>query len=326
MLPVLITIDTEYSSGLFGRGMATDWRENFAQTIACKNGDDEAGIFYQMDIFDRYGLKGVFFVDPLPALIWGQESVDAIVKPILERGHEVQLHLHSEWLEFTSDNLVGGRTGWHIKDFSFADQKILIEKAAHILVRAGADFPIAFRAGNYGANDDTLKALDELNILYDSSHAPGFPTSDCEINLTEGDHHPVEKNGIVEVPIASISCTGNSQRHCQITALSVHEMKSAIKFAKQAGWSNITLVSHSFEMFNRTKLRENKIIMRRFEKLCEWIAKTDGVDTATFASLHNNGMLQPQKQEYIGAQLMPHNPILTAHRIAEQLIANRLYR
>src|SRR3546814_9494722 len=43
--------------------------------------------------------------------------------------------------------------------------------AADMLVRAGAPEPVAFRAGNFGANDDTLRALDALGFLFDSSRS-----------------------------------------------------------------------------------------------------------------------------------------------------------
>ncbi len=71
----------------------------------------------------------------------------------------MQLHLHTEWLEFAPDSPVGGRTGQHIKDFTREDQAVLIEYGIARLVAAGAPRPTAFRAGNYGANDDTLRAL-----------------------------------------------------------------------------------------------------------------------------------------------------------------------
>ena len=57
--------------------------------------DGEVGIEYQMDVFDRHGLKAVFFVDPMPALVWGVEAISDVVGPIVARGHDVQLHLHS---------------------------------------------------------------------------------------------------------------------------------------------------------------------------------------------------------------------------------------
>jgi peptidoglycan/xylan/chitin deacetylase (PgdA/CDA1 family) len=97
---VYITIDTEYSAGIYAREGFACRQSNFDRSIAGITSDGSAGISYQMDVFDRYGLKAVFFVDPMPALIWGVDSIADIVGPITERGHDVQLHLHTEWLEF----------------------------------------------------------------------------------------------------------------------------------------------------------------------------------------------------------------------------------
>lgn len=329
MLPVLITIDTEYSSGLYARGIGGDWRANFDRTIACRTDDQEAGIFYQMDVLDRHGLTGVFFVDPMPALVWGQEAVDAVVQPLLARGHDVQLHLHPEWLAFAPDNPLNGRTGQNIKDFSLEDQAVLLRLGMESLMAAGAPRPIAFRAGNYGANDDTLRALASLDLRYDSSHAPGIAGSACALSLSAGDHHPVQHpangHGVIEVPIAAIAASGDGQRHGQITALSFAEMQAAIRYARAQDWQALVLVSHSFEMFNRDKMRVNALVMRRFERLCAWIEDEPGVETAGFPVLDACGALIPRAPAAIRPGLLPHSHWRTGRRMIEQAIANQLY-
>jgi len=159
MLPVLITIDTEYSSSLYRKGPGRDRAFNFDRTIACRGSKGEVGIHYQMEVMSRHGIKGVFFVDPMPALVWGQEAVDAIVHPILQAGHEVQLHCHTEWLGFAKGDPFGPERGKNLKDFTLDTQSAILEYARDRLVEAGAQHPGIFRAGNYGANDDTLRAL-----------------------------------------------------------------------------------------------------------------------------------------------------------------------
>lgn len=321
MLPVLLTIDTEYSSGLYARGMH-DRAANFAATIACKgqNGErgGEAGIFHQMRVFAGHGLKAVFFVDPLPALVWGQGAVDDVVGPILSAGHEVQLHLHTEWLEFAHHNLVGGRTGQHIKDFPQDDQAVLIEFGIARLVEAGAPRPIAFRAGNYGASDDTLHALAACGIAWDSSFAPGFAASDCAIPLAPGACAPVMRHGVAELPAAAIAGPRGSWRHGQITALSLAELKAATRHAAATDWPALVLVSHSFELFNRTRGRPNAVVKRRFEAFCAWLGACGIARTAGFADLALRG------PDAAALPLLPHAAHRTAARMAEQFVANRL--
>lgn len=324
MLPVLITIDTEYSLALYQSGEGRDCAGNFARSIACASGRGSTGINYQMDRFDANGLKGVFFVDPMPAMIWGQEAVDAVVQPIVERGHEVQLHLHSEWLEFAEPSARPvGRTGSNIRDFTLDEQVTLLEYGIEKLVAAGAERPIAFRAGNYGANDDTLRALAKLGLVYDSSFAPGIPDSACEISLDAAQLSPILHHGMTEVPIGAIAAMGGAMRHAQITALSQWELKRAVAHAAGEGWPAFVIVSHSFELFDRARGIPNEVVRRRFDRFCKWLGQQGGSGTTTFAALQDKAKeLRAAADEPIN--LLPHNPIATAQRMVEQAVANTL--
>ena len=135
MTRAIISFDTELSAGLYQRG--ADARANFESSILGRCRDGDFGIYFQMDMLERYGLTGVFFIDPMPALIYGPAVIDAIVEPIVARGHEVQVHIHTEWLAFARFNPVGRLTGRNIGDFPLTAQKKLIALARDILVGAG---------------------------------------------------------------------------------------------------------------------------------------------------------------------------------------------
>jgi hypothetical protein len=318
MTNVYITIDTEYSSSLFRKLGPASRAENFDKSIRGKSPDGDAGISYQMDVFDRHGIKAVFFVDPMPALIWGVEAISDIVGPIVTRGHDVQLHLHSEWLEFAGqNNPVGNRTGKNIKDFHLEDQTILLDYARSALIAAGAPAPIAFRAGNYGANDDTLRALSALGITYDSSHCPGIANGDCAISLGPDDRAPMQHCGVIEVPAASIAARGTAQRHGQITALSAAEALAAVRHAQAHAVPGLHLVSHSFELMSRDRKRANRVVKRRFERLCAGLSALQGVATATYVTA------PPRIQNgHYSAPILPHSWLRTLPRLGEQAISN----
>lgn len=318
MLPVLITIDTEYSAGLFARGTGKDRAANFDRTIACRSGRGEAGIFYQMDVFDRCGLKAVFFVDPMPALVWGQGAVDAVVQPIIVRGHEVQLHCHTEWLAFTDKSPLPGRSGLNIKDFSLSEQRILLEWGLDRIEQAGAPRPTAFRAGNYGANDDTLRALTELGLRWDSSFSAGLAGSPCDITLPMGDCRPASHCGLREFPVSAIAGPGR-WRHAQLTALSFAEIRAAIAHAARADWPGFCLVSHSFELYNREAGQPNALLCRRFERFCEWLGSSNEAVSAGFGDLD----IELCRGEL---KLLPHNFARTGLRMVEQFAANTVFR
>ena len=320
MTSVYLTIDTEYSFGLASRSRPVSRAENFARSISCITPDGPAGIDYKLAMFDRHGLKGVFFVDPMPALVYGVEAISDVVQPIVERGHDVQLHLHSEWLELAgSANPLGTKTGRNIGDFSFEDQCTLLAWARDTLVAAGAPAPVAFRAGNYGADDNTLRALGEIGLQYDTSHCPGIAGGECAISLTSEHRRPLHHCGIVEVPVGCIECF-NGLRHAQITALSAWEMLSALRHAKENDLASFTFVSHSFELMCRRRYKTNRIVRRRFEKLCAGIAAMDGVDTATYAASPPTVAATAEPRP-----ILPLSEFRAGLRMAEQVVVNKLY-
>lgn len=321
MVALYITIDTEYEFGFtacFGRGSRAD---NFARSIRGATADGEAGIFYQMDVFDRLGLKAVFFVDPMPALLWGTGAIADVVEPVLARGHDVQLHLHTEWLALLGKaNPLGKRTGSNMKDFTRDEQRVLLEVGIDQLMKAGAPRPVAFRAGNYGANDNTLRALADVGLSHDSSHPPGLAQSDCAIRLGPEHRRPLRRHGVIEVPIGCIADAFGGLRHAQITALSYRETVAALRHARQHDLASFTVVSHSFELLCRQRQRINRILQHRFERICEHVAQMQGVHTATFADLPP----VPAKR-VVDAPILAPAPLLNGTRIVEQVVANALY-
>lgn len=322
MTCVYITIDTEYSSGLVtGLGPA-DRAENYARSIACLTPDGPAGITHKLEVLAEHGQKAVFFVDPMPALIWGVAAIEDVVTPIIEAGQDVQLHCHTEWLALagSANPLKSGRIGTNIADFPLDEQCELLTLARDTLVAAGAPRPIAFRAGNYGANDDTLRALAEIGLSYDSSHCPALPEGASRISLGPDDRDALVHAGIIEVPVGSIGTLGGQQRHAQITALTLAEMTAAILHAREHKRPIFTLVSHSFELINRRKLTVNKIVRRRFAGLCRTLSELEGVQTGTYREN------PPQLSAIVrSSDPLPANALRTGMRYAEQFVSNTLY-
>lgn len=321
MTCVYITIDTEYSSGLVTDLSDADRRENFARSISCVTPDGPAGISHKLALFREYGINAVFFVDPMPALVWGVAAIEDVVGPILEAGQDVQLHCHTEWLELAgaANPLPSKRTGKNLFDFPLDDQLAILEFARDTLIAAGAPRPVAFRAGNYGADDNTLRALHALGLRYDSSHCPALPDA-CRISLGPVNRDPVLHKGMVEVPIGSIGSLDGGQRHAQITALSLEEMLAAICHARDSGHPGFTLVTHSFELINRRRQAVNWIVRRRFTKLCKALSQMPGITIGTYRDNPPLPVVLPAP-----SLPLPATAMRTGHRYAEQLLSNVLY-
>jgi len=317
MTDVLITVDTEMTSSLHRKGLRAT--ENVASSIFGRTSSGEFGVGWQMERMDEHGLKGVFFVDPMPALVYGEALLADIVGPILARGHDVQLHIHTEWLEWARSSPVGERRGRNIGDFSRADQLVLLRLARELIERAGAPLPIAFRAGNFGANDDTISVLTELGIAWDSSVNADYLGRECRVSFDAERHMPIVHGGLIELPVSGLNDRPGHFRPAQICAISRWEMRAALDHAVQDGHALFNIVTHSFEMLSRDRQRPNRAVTGRFEALCRKIADTSGLRTARIGELDPTVLLGTDKAR------LASNRLRTLARHGEQALATWFY-
>ncbi|MGE4429848.1 MAG: hypothetical protein AB7E05_03790 [Sphingobium sp.] len=319
MTQALITIDTELSAGKQARGFSLD--ANYDSSFAGRVGDEHFGVGWLMEQMSAYGIRGVFLIDPMPALVHGPEIVERMVHPILSAGHDVQVHIHTEWLQWAKDSPVEGRTGRNIGDFSLNDQVKLIKWARDALIHAGAPPPIAFRAGNFGANDDTLRALDRIGLRWDSSFNPVYAGRECRMSLSPELVEPVHVGRVIEVPVASIYDRPGRFRPAQICALSTTEMVQALHHATATGAHSFAVVTHSFEMLSRDRKRPNRTVMKRHKALCRAIGTHAHIRPATFADL-------PEPSRHRGndsGKRLPASRIRTWARMGQQAYSHWRY-
>ena len=320
MTAVLITIDTELSPAAHRRGVSA--RENFACAILGRVSDGEWGIGFQLGRFKELGLKAVFFVEALSAGVVGLDFLKRTIDPILSAGHEVQLHIHTEWLEWFSSDPVAGRRGQNMCDFSFEDQRRLIAVGKESLIRAGAPRTIAFRAGNYGANNDTLRALSSEGIAYDSSYNFPYLGNPCRILTAEPLLAPSLVDGVIEVPISSFVDYPGHQRPAQLCAISSSEMRFLLEQSLMKNRPSAVIVSHGFELLNTARTRGNRILARRFERLCETL-------NAMHGQARTSGFFELDPDNFVRAvaHLTPvqSQPWRTALRVVEQAAGTVLY-
>ena len=274
---VFLTIDTELM-----------WRHHAAglgsQAIVSRSLDPAGvGVGFQLELLARHGLKATFFVDPMPALVHGLAHVEAVVAAILAAGQEVQLHLHPNWTAARADDR-GAHARFELIEYTAHEQRALIAGARDLLVAAGAPLPVAFRAGSYAANDDTLAALAALGFVYDSSHNGAHHPWPSAIALPVRQIAPVAHRGVIEVPVTVIEDLRGALRHVQLCALSAAEMRDALDHAARESHAAMTIVSHGFELASRSGTRANGIHVRRFESLCAMLGcRRDTLVTTHFA-------------------------------------------
>lgn len=273
------------------------------------------GIAYQLAMLARHDLKATFFVDPMPTMVFGLDAIRPVVESILEAGQEVQLHLHPNWTGARADDRTRhGR--FELIEYNLDEQRALIAGARDLLKACGAPDPVAFRAGSYAANNETLIALADLGFAYDSSHNGADAPWPSEIGLPPRQIVPVKHKGVIEVPVTVIEDTPGSLRHFQICALSQGEMRAALDHAVAAGHQAVTIVGHSFELANRAGTRPNGVHVGRFEGLCRMLADVrDTLPTTQFRD-------RPTFPRESDATPLGPNRLRTRWRQAEQLWSN----
>jgi peptidoglycan/xylan/chitin deacetylase (PgdA/CDA1 family) len=308
---VLLTVDTELTWGHYSRGAS--WQENLARSY------DPAGVGvpWQLEVLREHGLKACFFVDPMPAMVYGLDPVRRMVEPILAAGQEVQLHLHPCWQSVAEGVREGAN--FELTCFGPDDQRDLIETARDLLVEAGAPAPIAFRSGSYAVDSATLAALGELGLRFDSSHNGSHYPVPSELPLDPACIAPVELGGIVEIPITQIEDSPGRLRHLQLCAVSIEEFESALDHALDEDNPLVTIVSHSFELASRDGERSNRTLVRRFERLCALLAdRADELPTVWFSDLADLPLGR-------AATPLPAHSLRSARRKVQQLWSNAVY-
>lgn len=280
---VFISCDTELSALLCQRGASG--RANFDASITGRTTRGDFGIGWQMERLEEHGLKGVFFVDPMPALVHGRQIVADIVGPILSRGHEVQLHIHTEWLDFLGSNPFAPLSGHSIADFPPDAQTDILALARDLLVEGGSPSPTAFRAGNYGADDNTLRALARLGIAWDTSLNPVYLGSECRISLPRETIIATAHCGVTELPVSTLYDRPGHLRPAQVCALSSREMSALLDHAARTKQAHVMIVCHSFEMLSRDRQRPNRLVMDRFEALCAHVGQHGALESGVFSNV-----------------------------------------
>lgn len=297
MLNVFISVDTEVST--YGsRWCPSRISEDIDRDIIGVTTHGEFGVPYQIDVLNRHGLKAGFFVEALFGCVVGLGPLQDMVRMVQDGGHEVQLHLHTEWLPNMPVSILPGRTGNSVKDFSEDEQVQLLTQGLENLRASGARNVCAFRAGNYGANFDTLRALARTGMLYDTSYNESYLNSSCGMERTDGLVQPRLMEGVYEFPVACFRDYPGHYRHAQLCACSSQELEHALMAAWKRGWNSFVIVSHSFELIRRARqpgerTLPDRVVIQRFERLCRFLAgNSDKFRTAMFSQLGPESVVQ----------------------------------
>jgi peptidoglycan/xylan/chitin deacetylase (PgdA/CDA1 family) len=272
MLDVFLTVDVEVWCDGWDN-IDAKFPGAFKRYIYGPTSRGDYGLPYQLRLLQEHGLTGVFFVEPLFATRFGSEPLAEILGLVQQPDHEIQLHLHTEWVDESTQPLLEGITGKRqfMRYFSLQEQTILIRAGAELIESAGGGSINAFRAGSFGFNRETLRALSINRIAFDSSYNASLFGPDSgispEIPLVE----PVECEGVYEYPMTVFQGGTRKLRHAQITACSYREMEGLLWQALESRRQAFVILFHNFELLNSSMDRPDDIVVSRFRALCSFL-------------------------------------------------------
>lgn len=323
---VFITVDTETSIG----GAFSDPKKHpvgAQKRIFCHKGERAYGISLMMDIADQYNIKINFFLEVFNKYYFGENETRHVCEYIMNRGHDVQLHLHPNYLNFSNGELVKREHTDLMGHYPLEKQTEMIKEARNTLISYGVSNPVAFRAGCFGANLDTLTALNRNGFLVDSSYNAAYIGESCLMpELGINDIKLI--NGIWEMPVTcfkeSLPGLSSRKKPLDINGTGFEEMRDVLRTATKNGPYCITIILHSFSFvksfdaqYRRIKVRNH--VVSRFRKLLAFLKEHDDMfEIKTFDKLSEDKLTQMDSATYHG--LHPVKMPLSIYRCMWQVV------
>ncbi len=165
----------------------------------------EFGIRRICAILKQYGIKGNFLIDFSACLLYGDKPVRDVVEFLLSEGHELHVHLHSEWVVrkwgLRSKDWADGPVGMDMLDDTLS--RSFLQFAAFKYRTLVGQAPVLFRAGGFRFNASTITAAQKLGFKACSNFNSGRHT-----DLWEGQSPAVINNepfrwgdDLIELPV-----------------------------------------------------------------------------------------------------------------------------
>lgn len=289
---VFITVDVECSMG----GAWIDPNVNPVpplRGIMGQFGYRQLGLPLIVQTLCEHSLAGTFFIEAFNEDLGYDGQTQPICEMLMDRGQDVQLHIHPNHRHFALH-----RKGLpfiftdYIADLPSAAQSPLLEEGCRRLEQWTGRPPVAFRAGNYGADEHVLKQLASFGIVIDSSYSFPFAGRHCRFSRNDPFNGSRWYGNVLELALSGFyqSRLLGQPKPLDLVGVSFAELQDAILRINQAG-ADAVVILHSFSLF---KVRNeqydggkpDRIVINRFRRLCEWLGRMrDTVPTYTCAEL-----------------------------------------
>ena len=202
-------------------------------------------------IWDKFGIRPVYFISPE---VVENDKCCRTLKDEIARGAEIGAHLHSEYIEPQRKHEdIAGTASDEFPCFAYDAEIELtkIKNLTELIENKLGVRPVSYRAARYGADLDTIKALEKLGYKVDSSVTPdtdwrsyGGPDHSRAPKqpyfISQTDYYSPGDGTILEVPITVsgkrlpfLPAKWMFYRWLRPTHMTAFEMKSLVsKFAR----------------------------------------------------------------------------------------------
>ena len=319
MLNVFLTVDTEiWCNGW--ENLDQKFPEYFRKYVYGSTSKGDYALPGTLNILADYGLPAVFFVEPLFSARFGLEPLAELVGLIQDKNQEIQLHLHPEWVDEVGSDLLSDITEKlpHMTCCNQSQQSTLIHWGLKRLNQLGVNHINAFRAGGFAANRDTLTAVAENGLTFDSSYNLAGYQGVADMAPGELLTQPRYIDGVYEYPVSVIQ-NKKKKRILQITACSYEELVDNLNTAYDLQWDSLVIVTHNFELLSPDKSRVDRLVFRRFVKLCQFLG--DNKDRFNVRGFH--GLTPVDKVEQ--PEVIMSSDYLVGLRTVEQVLRRICY-
>ena len=326
---VILSVDTEFSIG----GTFVDPTHNKPvglQSVLCEKDGQSHGLGFILDTLDKYNLQATFFVEALNANYFGYDLMGQIAHTIVNRGQDIQLHIHPCWQYFKNkdwkDELKRNPANDDITKRSYQEIENILIEGVESFSQWGLARPKAIRTGSLSIKTDVYKAMKKTGIQISSNIGVGiFKPTETELELYSGCH---EIEGCAELPVLTycdMSLLGKKHlKLLTITGCSWNEIEFLLCSAAKHQLDYVVILTHPSEFIKKqnnqyTQFYSNKVNKQRFDKLCSFLQKNKiNFSTITFSDLQLPAKSQPSNV------LLKAPVFCTIQRLAENYLNDNL--
>jgi len=282
---VYLTVDVETS-------MAGAWRYPdcrplpINKAIFGKLGDTSYGLPLIVEELNKYSLRATFFTEVFFSHCLGADQAKIVTDYLLTNRQDVQLHAHPVFRNYslavkdgTPDAFLRYRAqGDGLSGKDLDTQFSILSEASELFRTFVGERPVAYRAGGFRGDRNTLAALRRIGIAIDSSFNPSVAASFAQNRPLPNIVQCID--GVIEMPLTNAMSGVNGFRGWKpmaISSVSFAELKAVLTQAHATGVRDLVFILHSFSTVKPrdvfySSFRPDWMVISRFRRLLRYLA------------------------------------------------------